>query len=112
MNICLIPSKAQLIKVDPAPGGHAYLCHIDTPEVIGALSMRLRPHGTAARLKVHIRGNHKLVFFHKPVYAFLVNRDVLAILKIRPDSPVAPERMIGFDFLDFSKKRLIAFYNR
>src|SRR3990167_6631524 len=87
-------------QIQPSPGTDLDLGHVNAPEVVGMIRVRLGTNGAAPGLKTCLRRHDQLLLFHQAIDAFLVNSDTLTVFEIRPDAAVTPEGMVGLDILD------------
>ena len=59
--------------------------------------------------KAVIRVDKKIMFLHKQVYALMINDNILPILKLYPDSSMAPKGMFSFNTIDSGEYFFISF---
>lgn len=99
-------------QVQPTPASHFDLGHVDTPELIGAISVGFRSECGSLGLEAEVLGDQQLALCHQPEDALLVDQRALPEAQVGPDATIAPERMLALERLDLSQQGLITLGHR
>lgn len=61
----------------------------------------------ARRLELIVLGDEVARLFHKRVDPAFIDQQALAVFEVRPNAAIAPERVIGLEFIDLLQQNLV-----
>lgn len=106
-NLFSVPIQDQ-DNINPAKALHHDLRHVDPPPLIWLGRPGFAPGRRPLRFELHMRRDHEVVLLHQPQNPLLVDGQLLDKAQVRPNSTVAPERVLGLEPLDSWEQGRIA----